>query len=96
MSGIRAIRKLKSWLESKDEDVLIGWYSEKQRNCLWNLNNKDGKPCAHVYLTPEGEEVIVTEVTSSTLISSKWDDIKMVGPVTKWVRNIHNMHFTKF
>ena len=98
MSGIRTIRKLKSWAESKDEDVKIGWYSEKQRNVLWGLINNDGKlkPCAHVYLTPEGEEVVVTEVTDGLTTSSKWKDMKMVGPITKRVRNIYNMHLTKF
>lgn len=88
--GIRIIRKLKSWLEGKD--LQIGWYSEKQRNVLWG----DGKPSAHVYLTPEGKEILVTEVTDGLTTSSKWDDIKMVGPVDKWVRNIYSMHKTKF
>jgi len=90
MSGIRMIRKLKSWLEGKD--LQIGWYSEKQRNISW----RNDKPCAHVYLTPEGKEVLVTEITMGLTTSSKWDDIKMVGPVDKWVRSIYSMHKTKF
>lgn len=90
MSGIRMIRKLKSWLEGKD--LQIGWYSEKQRNVSWG----DDKPCAHVYLTPEGKEIVVTLVTDGLTTSSKWEDIKMVGPVDKWVRNIYSMHKTKF
>ena len=84
------IRKLKSWLEGKD--LQIGWYSEKQRNISWC----NDKPCAHVYLTPEGKEVLVTEITMGLTTSSKWDDIKMVGPVDKWVRSIYSMHKTKF
>ena len=90
MSGIRMIRKLKSWLEGGSSE--IGWYSEKQRNISW----RDDKPCAHVYLTPEGKEVLVTEVTMGLTTSSKWDDIKMIGPVDKWVRSIYSMHKTKF
>jgi len=89
MSGIRMIRKLKTWLEGGSE---IGWYSEKQRNVLWG----DDKPCAYVYLTPEGKEVLVTEVTMGLTTSGKWDDIKMIGPVDKWVRSIYSMHKTKF
>ena len=93
MSGIRMIRKLKSWLECGGEGGSeIGWYSEKQRNVLWG----DDKPCAHVYLTPEGKEVLVTEVTIGLTTSSKWDDIKMIGPLDKWVRSIYSMHKTKF
>ena len=93
MVGIRMIRKLKSWFECKD--VKIGWYSEKQRNILWECKH-DINPCANVYLTPEGKEIIVTEVTDGLTTSSKWDDIKMVGPVDKWVRSIYSMHKTKF
>ena len=94
MTGIRIIREIKSWLE--DKDVKIGWYSEKQRNTFWTLNFGDNRPCANVYLTPEGKEVLVTEVTMGLTTSSKWDDIKMVGPVDKWVRSIYSMHKTKF
>tara|TARA_Y100001968_G_C19430866_1_gene756961 strand:+ start:2167 stop:2613 length:447 start_codon:yes stop_codon:yes gene_type:complete len=96
MSGLRTIRYLKSWLEG--EDTKIGWYSEKQRNTLWRIRfyhgNDKPDPCANVYLTPEGKEVIVTEVTDGLELNSKWDDVKMIGPVTKWVRGIYNMHIT--
>ena len=90
MSGLREIKKLKSWFESSDENMKIGWYSEKQRNCFWYMDNK--KACAHVYLTPEGKEVIVTEVTDGLTTTSKWNDMKMVGPVVDWVRNIYSSH----
>ena len=100
MSGLRIIRKLKSWFEGKEDDVKIGWYSEKQRNCNWRLIhvNEDGyeHPSANIYLTPEGKEITVTEVTDGLTTSSKWDDMKMVGPVSKWVRSIYSMHITKF
>ena len=98
MSGIRTIRKLKSWLESEDNSTKIGWYSEKQRNCSYTLRYSQGNDkahtCANVYLTPEGKEVIITEVTDGLVLNSKWDDVKMIGPVTKWVRGIYNMHVT--
>tara|TARA_B100001142_G_C13980800_1_gene518717 strand:- start:69 stop:347 length:279 start_codon:yes stop_codon:yes gene_type:complete len=90
MSGIRMIRRLKSWFD--DKDVEIGWYSEKQRNTKWGYGN----PSAHVYLTPEGKEIVVTLVTDGLTTSGKWDDMKMIGPVDKWVRNIYSMHKTKF
>ena len=99
MSGLREIKKLKSWFESNDENMKIGWYSEKQRNCIWRIAmfNNDNSPCAHVYLTPEGKEVIVTEVTDGLTTSSVWDDMKMVGPVIRHlgsVRNIYSSHVT--
>ena len=59
--------------------------------------NNDNSPCAHVYLTPEGKEVIVTEVTDGLTTSSVWDDMKMVGPVIRHlgsVRNIYSSHVT--
>ena len=89
MSGIREIRKLKSWLENSDNNTNIGWYSEKQRNAIWCIGKSR---CASIYLTPEGKEIFVTEVTDGLTTSSRWDDMKMVGPVTKWVRNIYNIH----
>lgn len=96
MSGIRTIRKLKSWLEGKDNDVKIGWYSEKQRNCRYQLRYAQDKeyPSANIYLTPEGKEVVVTEVTDGLVTTSTWNDMKMIGPVSKWVRSIYNMHIT--
>lgn len=99
MSGIRIIQKLKSWFEGKEDDVKIGWYSEKQRNCNWRLRHDDDESeqsCANIYLTPEGKEIIVTEVTDDLTNDSKWDDMKMVGPVSKWVRCIYSMQITKF
>ena len=93
MSVMRTIRKLKSWLENKD--VKIGWYSEKQRNAVWtrmDCNDREKSPCANVYLTPEGKEILITEVTDGLTTSSKWDDMKMMGPVTKHMRCIYGMH----
>jgi hypothetical protein len=73
----------------------IGWYSEKQRNAIWQVNTRVTKPyCAHVYLLPNGKESIITSVTSSYDNKPNWDDVKLVGPVTKWVRHIYSMHTT--
>ena len=77
----------------------IGWYSEKQRNSVWECQRNAGvdynsRHSAHVYLQPNGKEVIVTSVTSSYDSKPLWDDVQLIGPVTKWVRNIHNMHIT--
>ena len=91
MSGLRDIKKLKYWLEN--DDSYIGWYSEKQRETSWNFRNESKeRSIANVYLTPDGREVIITEITKSYNYSSNWDDVKMVGPVTKWVRPIYNIH----
>ena len=97
MSGIRTIRKLKSWLEGNDDNVKIGWYSEKQRNIIWKSHQFDKKPhpCANIYLTPEGKEILITEVTEGLTPDSAWDDMKMVGPVVEWKKSIYNMH-TRF
>ena len=77
----------------------IGWYSEKQRNAVWecekrSYNDNNPRYCAHVYLQPNGKEVIVTSVSDSYDGKPSWDDVKLVGPVIKWVRNIHSMHIT--
>ena len=77
----------------------IGWYSEKQRNAVWECNNRSfnenkTRTCAHVYLQPNGKEVIVTSVTSSYDSKPQWDDVQLIGPLTKWVRNIYSMHTT--
>ena len=77
----------------------IGWYSEKQRNAVWESQNRSyndhkQRHCAHVYLQPNGKEVIVTSVTSSYDNKPTWDDVQLIGPVTKWVRYINNMHIT--
>jgi hypothetical protein len=90
MSGLREIKKLKSWFECSDENMKIGWYSEKQRNCAWQWDND--KACAHIYITPEGKEIIVTEVTDGLTTTSNWNDMKMVGPVVGWARNIYSSH----
>ena len=77
----------------------IGWYSEKQRNAVWESQRNAGidynlRHCGHVYLQPNGKEVFVTSVSSSYDSKPMWDDVRLIGPVTKWVRNIHNMHTT--
>ena len=94
MSGIREIQKLKYWLEnSKDENVLLGWYSEKQRKVNWELRHSKKKTItANVWLTPEGKEVLATCVTRNYNYGCEWDDMKCVGPVVKWVKPIYNIH----
>lgn len=81
------------------QGMKIGWYSEKQRNAVWSSQRNAGidynsRHSAHVYLQPNGKEVIVTSVTSNYDSKPMWDDVQLIGPVTKWVRNIHNMHIT--
>ena len=86
MSGLREIKKLKYWLENKDS--YIGWYSQKQKDQM----RHNYKHCANIYHTPEGKEVEVTSVTNQYTSECQFDDLKMVGPVVKWVRAVYNDH----
>tara|TARA_B100000795_G_C22800005_1_gene441332 strand:- start:369 stop:650 length:282 start_codon:yes stop_codon:yes gene_type:complete len=90
MSGIREIKKLKFWLENSEAD--IGWYSQKQRRSRHGWSDNKFKHCACIYKTPEGNEVIVTEVSKSYTYDSEWDDVKMVGAVTRFVRPLYGLH----
>lgn len=53
-----------------------GWYSEK-------MAKRSGTV---VWADPEGNEVTVTEVSSSDACPNKWDDTVYVGPVVAYVR----------
>ena len=103
MSGLRAVRYLKKWLEGDNDNIKIGWYSEKQRIMMWRLRHFNVLPqgvtcgnrkhsCANIYLTPEGREIMVTEVSDGLVYRSNWDDAIMVGPVIKWKRSIYSLN----
>ena len=99
MSGIREVRRLKYWLENSDNDNMhIAWYSEKQRNVLWESRNtwknryKESEPVANVWITPDNKEIIATSVTKNYENNCGWDDMKCLGPVIKWKKCIYHIH----
>ena len=53
---------IKSNINTVPQNMKIGWYSEKQRNAVWecqksSYNDNKQRYCAHVYLQPNGKEV---------------------------------------
>lgn len=62
---------------------MYGFYSEKQLEIM-----KRNGYNAIVYLTPDGKEVIVTEVKQINESNKWYDDCVYVGEVVKYVRQI--------
>lgn len=98
MSGLRDIQKLKYWLENcNNKDLRLGWYSSKQREYLWEKHNFihrcDGIhiPCAHIWCTPDGKEVTVTNVSLGYDSGCVWDDMKLIGPIIQYVKPVYNV-----
>lgn len=61
------------------------WYSESQEKRI----NEKGR-AASIYLTESGEEIKATEVMkveSGDEPTSKWEDLRYLGLVVKWVRD---------
>jgi len=54
-----------------------GWYSEQAARQYG----------VHIYLTPHGEEVAVSFVERG-IPNTGWEDLRLVGEVTTWVRNV--------
>ena len=67
-----------------------GWYSQKQKEFYDYMNhkcyNENNKPGICVYLTPNGDEVHVTESENPI---NNFDDNVYVGVVDKFVRKIY-------
>ena len=55
-----------------------GWYSAKQSKLAGEI----------VYTTPDGSEVVLTEVSPTKDYPSEWDDVEYVGPVVSFVRRL--------
>ena len=71
--------------------MLYAWYSETQKKDIKSsnkLNIKKTNYTSHIYLNSAGNEVEVTEVSSKSEYTSKFKDVKSVGLVTKWIRNV--------
>lgn len=75
------------------QNIKYGWYSHKQKQLFDDINHKcyykNHKPGICIYLTPNGDEVRVTEVSKSENPINKFDDNVYVGVVDKFVRKIH-------
>ena len=72
-----------------------GWYSEKQKVSIEKMvnNNKHNKQYTKhtttcIYLNAKGQEVEVTEVTSTKNNDSNFDDKEYLGILTKFVRGV--------
>ena len=73
-----------------------GWYSEKQKDNAKRMikNNRHNKrytklTTSCIYLNAKGQEVEVTEVTSTKNNDSNFDDKEYLGILTKFVRGIY-------
>lgn len=65
---------------------LYGYYSEELKRQSLLLGGD--WPVSSIYLTPEGQEVEVTEVVPDGVKPlSKCSDLRYVGEVTNWVRS---------
>jgi hypothetical protein len=77
---------------SVTKEIQYGYYSEKQKNQRCNaMRSQRGRyPKSSIYLNTNGEKIEVTEVTkkSPEEFKSRFDDMKYVGVVTKYVRSI--------
>jgi hypothetical protein len=69
-------------MTDKDKVTGFGWFSAKQ-----------SQYGTYRYETPSGEEVIVTTVTQKNSTDNmNWDDLKRVGPVTKWISSNNTIY----
>jgi hypothetical protein len=74
---------------------LHGWYSQKMRESIaksmeaMDKEERDKWSPASIYLTPEGDEVIVTMVDrSEDSHGTGWDDVVYVGVVTRHIKSL--------
>jgi hypothetical protein len=69
-----------------------GYFSEKQKNLRGEVTRpqRGRYQLSSIYLNSKGEEVEVTEVSkkSPQKFTIRFDDMKYIGVVTKWVRSI--------
>ena len=77
---------------SVTKEIQYGYYSEKQKNRRCNaMRSQRGRyPKSSIYLNTNGEKIEVTEVSkkSPQEFTIRFDDMKYIGVVTKWVRSI--------
>ena len=63
------------------KEIYYAWYSEKQRKST-------GK--TFIYLNTDNKEVQTTSVSKGNT-PPNFDDVRSLGKVTKWVRNIEHL-----
>ena len=72
------------------QEIFHAYFSQKQKERIYMGMKKNfnvGKPHTNIYLTIDGTEVEVTEVTTdNTDVTKRLPDAKYLGVVTKWVR----------
>ena len=75
-----------------EKPINYGYYSEKQKNLRFKAtrSQRGRYPKSSIYLNTNGEKVEVTEVSkkSPEEFDKRFDDIKYVGVVTKWVGSV--------
>jgi hypothetical protein len=65
-----------------------GWFSQKHLDMNWQFNLSKKSRGSFIYLNENGEEIEVTEVSTSASPSMRFDDIKYKGVMVKWVRTV--------
>jgi hypothetical protein len=72
------------------QEIFHAYFSQKQKEHIYMSMKKNfnvRKPHTNIYLTIDGTEVEVTEVTTdNTDVTKRLPDAKYLGVVTKWVR----------
>ena len=69
---------LPNQISPSNQNMYYAWYSEKQRKSTRKT---------FIYLNTDNKEVETTSV-SQTNTPPSFDDVRSLGKVTKWVRNI--------
>ena len=76
-----------------EKPINYGYYSEKQKNLRFSATRRQrGRySMSNIYLDQQGNEIEITEVSkkSPEEFDKRFDDVKYVGIVTKWVRSIY-------
>ena len=75
-----------------EKPINYGYYSEKQKNLRFRATRRQrGRySMSNIYLDQQGNEIEITEVSkkSPEEFDKRFDDIKYVGVVTKWVGSV--------
>ncbi len=71
--------------------VFLAYFSQKQKDNIFRIprsSTTDKQPHTNIYLTVDGREVEVTEVTKNQYNQHQqnFSDSQYLGMVTKWVR----------
>jgi hypothetical protein len=75
-------------------EIYYAWFSKKQKEISgekrYYNNNQRKQTKSNIYLSLDGREVEVTEVsTEMTNHSERFSDSQYLGKVSKWIRSIY-------